>query len=136
MTCIAFTPGLPGSGAMKKCLKNKKQARARGGKKEERREGCVRHLPECCVCLVHFSLWRPGCKAGLYPSPPPPSVNWVLQASTQGSGEIDVTDHVDGAGSRFLGVNELLGRRVQGRQGFQESRAAETSPRTGEADGS
>lgn len=41
---------------------------------------------------------------------------------------------MDSAGSRSLGVNELLGRRVQDGQAFQESHAAKTWPRSGEAE--
>lgn len=41
MTCIAFTPGLPGSGAVKTSQKNK--TGARGGKKAEKEGVCETH---------------------------------------------------------------------------------------------
>lgn len=56
--------------------------------RRQRREGCVRHLPECSVCRVHFTISGDQTEAaGTLPLPPSFSVNWVLQASTQGSGK-------------------------------------------------
>lgn len=88
MTCIAFTPRLSGSGSVRVFSKKRKTGRARGGKRGQRSEVYERHLPECSVCLVHFTFSGDQAEAGLYPRPPPSlSTNWVQQASTQGSGK-------------------------------------------------
>lgn len=129
MTCIAFTPRLPGSGSVKISSKKEKPGEIKRRGKGQRREVYERHLPECSVCLAHFTFSGDQTEAGLYPRPPPSlSTNWVQQASARLREEADVTRRVDSAGSRSLGVNELLGRRVHDGQGFQESRAVPHRP--------
>lgn len=84
-------------------------------------------------CLVHFTISGDqteavGLDSTLLCQLGAASIHTRLREET------DVTGHMDSAGSRSLGVNELLGRRVQDGQGFQENHAAETCSLSGEAE--
>lgn len=100
----------------------------------------MRHLPECSVCLVHFTVSGDQPEAAGLDSTLVPLLLCQLGAASIHTGlreEVDDTGRVESAGSRSLGVNELLvgvgWGRVQDRQGFQERHAAKTFPRSGEA---
>lgn len=97
----------------------------------------MRHLPECSVCLVHFTISGDQTEAAGLDSTLAPLLLCQRGAASIHTGlreEADVIGHMHTAGSRSLGVNELLGRRVQDGQGFQESHATETCSRSGEAE--
>lgn len=99
MTCIAFTADLLGSGAVK--MSNKTTSKSKG----------VRHLPECSVCLVHFTVSGDQAEAAGLDSTLVPLLLCQLGAASIHTGireEVDDTSRVESAGSRSLGVNELL----------------------------
>lgn len=80
--------------------------------RRQRREGCVRHLPECSVCRVHFTISGDQTEAAGLDSALAPLLLCQLGAASIHTGlreEAGVTGHVDSAGSRSLELMSYWG---------------------------